>query len=210
MNDYVRDPAEITRLSFAAIRREADLAQLPDDIVAIALRMIHACGMVDLLADLAYSPGAGSAGRAALREGAPILCDVKMVAHGIAAQHLPAENDVVCTLGETGVPARARASGITRSAAAVELWRPMLAGAVIAIGNAPTALFRLLEMLAETAARPALVIATPPGFIGAAEAKEALIANDLGLPYFALRGRRGGSALAAAAVNALVIEENMA
>lgn len=204
MNDYVRDPAEITRLSFAAIRREADLAQMPEDIVPIALRMIHACGMVDLPADLAYSPGAGSAGGAALREGAPILCDVKMVAHGIAAQRLPAENDVICTLGEARVP------GITRSAAAVELWRPMLAGAVIAIGNAPTALFRLMEILAETAARPALVIATPPGFIGAEEAKEALIANDLGLPYLALRGRRGGSALAAAALNALVIEEDMA
>jgi len=210
MNDYVRDPAEITRLSFAAIRREADLSALPEDVVPMALRMIHACGMVDVPADLAFSKGAGAAGRAALAAGAPILTDVNMVAHGIAARRLPAANKVICLLYEAGVPDRARASGMTRSAAAVELWRPMLAGAVVAIGNAPTALFRLLELLAEQAARPALVIATPPGFIGAKESKEALIANPFGVPYLALCGRRGGSALAAAAVNALAIEEEMA
>ena len=210
MNDYVRDPTEITRLSFAAIRREADLSALPKDIVPLALRMIHACGMTDLPADLAFSNGAGTAGRAALAAGAPILTDVEMVAHGIAARRLPAKNKVICMLGEAGVPARAREAGMTRSAAAVELWRPMLEGALIAIGNAPTALFRLLEIMAETAAHPALVIATPPGFIGAAESKEALIANGFGVPYLALRGRRGGSALAAAAVNALAIEEDMA
>ena len=210
MNDYVRDPAEITRLSFAAIRREADLSALPDDIVPMALRMIHACGMTDLTADLAFSKGAGEAGRAALAAGAPIFADVGMVAHGIAARRLPANNEVICALGEADVPARARAAGITRSAAAVELWQPKLAGALIAIGNAPTALFRLLELLADTAARPALVIATPPAFIGAAESKEALIANQFGVPYLALRGRRGGSALAAAAVNGLAIEEDMA
>ena len=210
MNDYVRDPAEITRRSFAAIRREADLSQLPDDIVPLALRMIHACGMADLPADLAFSSGAGMAGREALARGAPILSDVEMVAHGIAARRLPARNEVICMLGETGVLERARQSSMTRSAAAVELWRPMLAGAVVAIGNAPTALFRLLEILAEQTVRPALVIATPPGFVGAAESKEALIANDLGVPYLTLRGRRGGSALAAAAVNALAIGEDMA
>ena len=210
MNDYVRDPAEITRLSFAAIRREAELSQLPEDMVALALRMIHACGMVDLPADLAFSPGAGSAGREALAAGAPILSDVRMVTHGIAQRCLPAANKVFCMLGEAGVSERARAMGMTRSAAAVELWRPRLAGAVIAIGNAPTALFRLLELMAETAARPALVIATPPGFIGAEESKQALIENEFGLPYVVLRGRRGGSALAAAAVNALIIEEDLA
>ena len=210
MTDYVRDPAEITRRSFAAIRREADLSHIPGDIVPLALRMIHACGMTDLVADLVYSKGAGEAGRAALAAGAPILTDVEMVAHGIAARRLPAKNKVICMLGEAGVPDRAREAGMTRSAAAVELWRPMLEGALIAIGSAPTALFRLLEIMADTVARPALVIATPPGFIGAAESKEALIANGFGVPYLALRGRRGGSALAAAAVNALAIEEELA
>ena len=210
MTDYVRDPAEITRLSFAAIRREADLSRLPADIEPMALRMIHACGMIDLPDDLAFSPGAGEAGRDALAKGAPILTDVAMVARGIAARRLPAGNEVLCTLGDDGVEARAREAGMTRSAAAVELWRPKLAGAIVAIGNAPTALFRLLEILAEGNARPALVIATPPGFIGAAESKEALVANDLGLAHIALKGRRGGSALAAAAVNGLAIAEDMA
>ena len=210
MNDYVHDPAEITRLSFAAIRREADLSTLPADIVPMALRMIHACGMVDVPADLAFSKGAGAAGRAALAAGAPILTDVNMVAHGIAARRLPAQNKVICMLGEADVAPRARAAGMTRSAAAIDLWRPLLAGAIVAIGNAPTALFRLLELMAEQPARPALVIATPPGFIGAEESKEALIRNAFGVPYLAFRGRRGGSALAAAAVNALAIEEDMA
>jgi len=210
MTDYVRDPAEITRLSFTAIRREADLSRLPADIEPMALRMIHACGMVDLPDDLAFSPGAGEAGRDALEKGAPILTDVAMVAQGIAARRLPAENEVLCMLSEANVETRAREVGITRSAAAVELWRPRLAGAIVAIGNAPTALFRLLEILAGEAARPALVIATPPGFIGAAESKEALIANDLDLLYVALKGRRGGSALAAAAVNGLAISEGLA
>lgn len=210
MTDYVRDPAEITRLSFTAIRREADLSRLPADIEPMALRMIHACGMVDLPDDLAFSPGAGEAGRDALEKGAPILTDVAMVAQGIVARRLPAENEVLCMLSEDNVEARALEAGITRSAAAVELWRPRLAGAIVAIGNAPTALFRLLEILAGETARPALVIATPPGFIGAAESKEALIANDLDLLYVALKGRRGGSALAAAAVNGLAIAEGLA
>jgi precorrin-8X/cobalt-precorrin-8 methylmutase len=210
MTDYVRDPTEITRLSFAAIRREADLSGMPEDIVPMALRMIHACGMVDLPDDLAYSAGAGDAGRAALAAGAPVLCDVEMVARGIAARRLPANSKVICMLGEEGVAEKAQASGSTRTAAAVELWQPMLGGAIVAIGNAPTALYRLLEILDEQASRPALVIATPPGFIGAAESKEALIANEFGVPYVALRGRRGGSALAAAAVNALALREEAA
>lgn len=210
MTDYVRDPKEITRLSFAAIRREADLSGMPEDIVPMALRMIHACGMVDLPDDLAYSDGAGDAGRAALTAGAPVLCDVEMVVRGIAARRLPASSKVICMLGAEGVAQKAQASGSTRTAAAVELWQPMLAGAIVAIGNAPTALYRLLEILSEQAARPALVIATPPGFIGAAESKEALIANEFGVPYVALRGRRGGSALAAAAVNALAFKEEAA
>ncbi len=209
MNDYVRDPAEITRLSFAAIKREADLSGVPEDMMAMALRMIHACGMVDLPGDLAFSAGAGTAGREALVAGAPIFTDVEMVAHGIAARRLSAANKVICMLGEAEVSERAPAMGMTRSAAAVELWAPRLAGAVIVIGNAPTALFRLLELLSEQAARPALVIATPPGFIGAEESKQALIENDFAVPYVVLRGRRGGSALAAAAVNALIIEEDM-
>ena len=210
MREYERDPKEITRLSFAAIRRETDLSNLPEDIMPMALRMIHACGMVDLPADLAFSEGAGNSGRAALVAGAPILSDVEMVARGIAGSHLPAGNKVICTLREASVAERARAAHTTRSAAAVELWPPFLEGAIIAIGNAPTALFRLLEILAEDAARPALVIATPPGFIGAAKSKDALIANECGVPYLALRGRRGGSALAAAAVNALILREQAA
>ena len=210
MTDYVRDPTEITRLSFAAIRREADLSGMPEDIVPMALRMIHACGMVDLPDDLAYSDGAGDAGRDALTAGAPVLCDVEMVVRGIAARRLPASSKVICMLGAEGVAQKAQASGSTRTAAAAELWQPMLAGAIVAIGNAPTALYRLLEILSEQAARPALVIATPPGFIGAAESKEALIANEFGVPYVALRGRRGGSALAAAAVNALAFKEEAA
>ena len=210
MTDYVHDPAEITRLSFAVIRREADLSRLPADIEPMALRMIHACGMVDLSDDLAFSLGAGDAGRDALAKGAPIFTDVEMVAQGIATRRLSAGNEVICMLNENDVEARARAAGITRSAAAVELWQPRLAGAIVAIGNAPTALFRLLEIQARESARPALVIATPPGFVGAVESKEALIANNLDLPYVALKGRRGGSALAAAAVNGLTLAEGVA
>lgn len=206
--DYIRDGAEIYRRSFATIRAEADLAHLPGDVARVAVRMIHACGMVDLAADLAWSGGVVATARAALRSGAPVLCDANMVAAGVTRSRLPAGNDVVCTLGDPEVPELARRLGTTRSAAALELWRPRLDGAVVAIGNAPTALFRLLEMVAEgTAGRPAAVLGLPVGFIGAAESKRALAEYGDGLAYLVVHGRRGGSALAAAAVNAIASEE---
>jgi precorrin-8X/cobalt-precorrin-8 methylmutase len=207
MGAYLRDPAEIYRRSFAAIRAETDLSAIPPDLEAVALRMVHACGMTDIVADLAWSDGAGSAGRQALARGAPVLADCKMVVHGIIADRLPARNRVFCTLDAAGVAERARDERTTRAAAAVDAWRNHLAGAVVAIGNAPTALFRLLELLDGGAPPPALVIGMPVGFVGAAEAKEALIARGGAVPFIALRGRRGGSALAAAAVNALAKEE---
>jgi precorrin-8X/cobalt-precorrin-8 methylmutase len=207
MLDYVRDPAEIYRRSFEAIRAEADLARLPADLQGVAVRLIHACGMVDIVADLAWSAGAAAAGCAALNVGAPVLIDAEMVKSGIVKKRLPKANRVICGLGDPVVPALALARRTTRSAAAVELWRPHLDGAVVAIGNAPTALFRLLELLADGAPSPALVLGFPVGFVGAAESKEALIANPRGVPFIALKGRRGGSALAAAAVNALAGDE---
>jgi len=201
---YQREPGAILAESFAIIRREADLSHLPASAQPIALRMIHACGMTDLARDLAITEDAAAAGRAALEAGATLLTDVAMVAHGIARRHLPVNNSVQCFLDQPGIEARALAEGITRSAAAVDLWPPSLTGAIVLIGNAPTALFRLLEGLGTGWPRPALVIATPPGFVGAAESKEALIEAALGLPFVVLRGRRGGSALAAAALNALL------
>jgi precorrin-8X/cobalt-precorrin-8 methylmutase len=204
---YVRDGAEIYRRSFATIRAEADLSRLPADIVPVAVRMIHACGQVDLVDDLAFSPGVVAAGRAALRNGAPILCDAQMVASGITRARLPAGNDVVCTLRDPRVPALAAERGTTRSAAALELWRDRLDGAVVAIGNAPTALFHLLDMLDAGAPRPAAVVGIPVGFIGAAESKDALAATDL--EFLVVRGRRGGSAITAAALNALATEQEI-
>ncbi|WP_396451461.1 precorrin-8X methylmutase [Actinomadura sp.] len=204
MIDYVRDGAEIYRRSFAAIRAEADLSGLPDDVARVAVRMIHACGMTDLVQDLLWSPGVVERARSALLGGAPVLCDARMVASGITRKRLPAGNEVVCTLGDPGVPDLAARLGTTRSAAALELWRDRLDGAVVAIGNAPTALFRLLELVEEGAGRPAAVLGIPVGFIGAAESKEALAAS--GLDHLAVRGRRGGSAMAAAAVNAVASE----
>ncbi len=204
--DYIRDGAEIYRRSFATIRREADLSRVPSDLEKLAVRVIHACGMVDAAGDLVFSESAGKAGRDALAAGAPILCDARMVAEGITRARLPAKNRVICTLGEPQVPGLAARIGNTRSAAALELWRPDLAGSVVAIGNAPTALYRLLEMLDEGAPRPALILGFPVGFIGAAESKDELAANSRGVPFVALRGRRGGSAIAAAAVNALATE----
>lgn len=206
MFEYEKDGAEIYRQSFATIRAEADLTGLPAEVSQVAVRMIHACGMVDLVRDLAYSPGVVLRAREALRAGAPILCDAQMVASGVTRKRLPADNDVVCTLSDPSVPALAEKLGTTRSAAALELWRDRLEGSVVAVGNAPTALFRLLEMIAEGAPRPAAVIGAPVGFIGAAESKDALAASPLGLEHLVVRGRRGGSAMAAAAVNAIASE----
>jgi precorrin-8X/cobalt-precorrin-8 methylmutase len=204
--EYEKDGAAIYRQSFATIRAEADLAGLPADVSQVAVRMIHACGMVDLVGDLGHTPQVVARARAALRAGAPVLCDARMVASGITRGRLPAANDVVCTLGDPSVPELARRMGTTRSAAALELWRDRLAGAVVAIGNAPTALFRLLEMIEEGAPRPAAVIGVPVGFVGAAESKEALAGHPAALDHLVVRGRRGGSAIAAAAVNAIASE----
>ncbi|MBA2323712.1 MAG: precorrin-8X methylmutase [Pseudonocardiales bacterium] len=200
---YLRDAAEIYRRSFATIRAEADLGGLPPDVAAVAVRMIHTCGMTDLPTDLGYSPNVVAKGRAALAAGAPVLCDATMVAAGITRSRLPADNEVLCLLGDPTVPGLAAARGTTRSAAAVELWGDRLAGAVVAIGNAPTALFRLLELIDAGAPPPAVVVGVPVGFIGAAESKRALVDHPGGLEYLVVHGRRGGSALAAAAVNAI-------
>ncbi|MFI0482798.1 precorrin-8X methylmutase [Actinomadura sp. 9N215] len=204
MTGYIRDGAEIYRRSFATIRAEADLSGLPDDVARVAVRMIHACGMTDLVDDLAWSPGVVAKARAALLDGAPVLCDARMVASGITRARLPAGNEIVCTLGDPRVPALAARLGTTRSAAALDLWLDRLDGAVVAIGNAPTALFRLLELVGDGAGRPAAVLGVPVGFIGAAESKDALAASDL--PHLVVRGRRGGSAMTAAAVNAIASE----
>ncbi|HYN37621.1 MAG TPA: precorrin-8X methylmutase [Rhodospirillales bacterium] len=201
--DYVRDPDEIYRRSFATIRAEADLAAVPADIEPLLVRMIHAAGDPAVVADVAWTEGAAAAGRRALAAGAPILVDAAMVASGVIRARLPAANAVLCTLGEPGIAEAAQAAGTTRSAAAVDRWRERLEGAVVAIGNAPTALFRLLELLDDGAPKPALILGFPVGFVGAAESKEALVAHPGGVPYVTLRGRRGGSAFAAAAVNAL-------
>ncbi|WP_440070872.1 precorrin-8X methylmutase [Streptosporangium sp. OZ121] len=207
MIDYVRDGAEIYRRSFATIRAEADLSGLPADVARVAVRMIHACGMVDLVSDLRWSPGVVASAREALRAGAPVLCDAMMVASGVTRRRLPAGNEVICTLGDPRVPELASELGTTRSAAALELWRDRLQGSVVAIGNAPTALFRLLEMVEEGAGRPAAVLGVPVGFIGAAESKQALAEHPANLEYLVVDGRRGGSAMTAAAVNAIASEE---
>ncbi|MEU1945383.1 precorrin-8X methylmutase [Streptomyces sp. NPDC021218] len=210
MFDYEKDGAAIYRASFATIRAEADLGGLPADVSQVAVRMIHACGMVDLVKDLAYSPEVVARARAALRSGAPVLCDARMVASGVTRKRLPADNEVICTLADPAVPELARRMGTTRSAAALELWRDRLDGAVVAVGNAPTALFRLLEMIEEGGAgapRPAAVIGVPVGFIGAAESKEALAGHPAALDHLVVHGRRGGSAIAAAAINAIASEE---
>ncbi len=201
---YLRDPATIYRESFAAIRREAPLDRLPEDLRPVAMRLIHACGMPDIVRDLAWTADAVGAGRAALRAGAPILVDATMVRAVIRGAHA---NRVLCTLEDEATAARAAARGTTRSAAAVDAWRDALGGAVVAIGNAPTALFRLLELLAGGAPRPALVLGFAVGFIGAEQAKEALIAHRPQIPHIALRGRRGGSAMAAATLNALLADD---
>lgn len=199
---YIKDGAAIYARSFAIIRREADLSRFPGEEESVAVRIIHACGMVEIAADLTFSPGAVRLGRAALADGAPILCDAKMVAHGVTRARLPRGNDVICTLDDPRTAGLAAEFGTTRSAAALELWRAHLAGAVVAIGNAPTALFHLLGMIGAGAPKPAVIIGMPVGFVGAAESKDALIAT-VQLPSLVMRGRRGGSAMAAAALNAL-------
>ena len=203
MFDYLRDADEIYRRSFQTVRAEADLDALPEQMRGIATRLVHTCAMPDIVTDLAYSAAAAAAGRAALDRGAPILVDTAMVGAGINRRLLAAANPVVCLIGRKVVADRAASMGTTRAAAQVEYWVRRLSGAVVAIGNAPTALFRLLEVLAEGAPPPALILGFPVGFVGAAESKEALIAHAGAVPYVTLRGRRGGAAMAAAAVNAL-------
>ncbi|WP_293550363.1 precorrin-8X methylmutase [Parvibaculum sp.] len=204
--DYIRDGAEIYRRSFAIIRREANLARFSPDDAQIAVRIIHACGMVEVADGLQFSSGFTAAARAALKAGAPILCDGKMVANGVTRARLPADNEVICTLDAPEVPSLAKEIGNTRTAAAMELWGDRLGGAVVAFGNAPTGLFHLLEMLDRGAPPPAAVLGFPVGFVGAAESKEAL-AKDGRVPFLVMEGRRGGSAMAAAALNALASEK---
>ena len=202
---YVRDGAEIYRRSFAIIRAESDLARFNAAEEPVAVRIIHACGMPEIARDIVMSKSFAERARQALKDGAPIFCDSKMVANGVTRARLPAGNEVLCTLDDPSVPAIAKRLDNTRSAAALELWRDRLASSVVAIGNAPTALFRLLEMLDEGAAPPAAVIGLPVGFVGAMESKEAL-AEHGGVPFLIVRGRKGGSAMAAAAINALASE----
>jgi precorrin-8X/cobalt-precorrin-8 methylmutase len=200
---YLRDGAAIYQRSFAIIRAEADLTRFSAEEADVAVRMIHACGQVEAAQHIVFGEGLVAAARAALAAGAPILCDAEMVAHGITRARLPARNEVVCTLRDARVPALADKLGTTRSAAALDLWIDKLASAVVAIGNAPTALFRLLELLDGGAPKPAAILGVPVGFVGAAESKEALAANLRGTPWLIVRGRMGGSAMTAAAVNAL-------
>ncbi|GAB3555811.1 precorrin-8X/cobalt-precorrin-8 methylmutase [Actinopolyspora lacussalsi] len=207
MIEYIRDGKEIYRRSFATIRAEAGLDELPSDVAGVAVRMIHACGMVDLVDDLAFSPGAVGVARDALAAGAPVLCDAEMVAAGVTRRRLPAANEILCTLSDPRVPELARQLETTRSAAAMELWRGRLDGAVVAIGNAPTCLFRLLELIEEGAGTPAAVLGIPVGFIGAVESKQALEEHPGCPEYLVVHGRRGGSAMTVAAINAIASEE---
>jgi precorrin-8X/cobalt-precorrin-8 methylmutase len=200
---YLRDGAAIYERSFAIIRAEADLSRFSAEEADVAVRMIHACGQVEVAQQIVFGPSLVVAARNALAAGAPILCDAEMVAHGITRARLPARNDVICTLRDASVPALAEKVGTTRSAAAMELWADRLAGAVVAIGNAPTALYRLLEMIDAGAPRPAAILGMPVGFVGAAESKAVLAADPRGIPFLIVRGRMGGSAMTAAAVNAL-------
>ncbi|WP_293163708.1 precorrin-8X methylmutase [Okeania sp. SIO2C9] len=209
MIDYIRNGAEIYRKSFAMIRSEVNLERFPQDLAHVAVRLIHACGMTNIVEDLVASEDAVQVGRAALINGASILCDSQMVANGIIRHRLPANNEVICTLNHPEVPKMALQINNTRSATAIELWKPLSNNSVIAIGNAPTALFHLLEMLDEGMAKPALILGFPVGFVGAAESKAELAANSRGVPFITLHGRRGGSAIAAAAVNALAKESEL-
>ena len=213
MLDYIRDGNEIYRKSFATIRSEANLSILPPDLEVVAVRLIHSCGMTDIVSDLAYSENVVQIARDALKNGAKILCDAQMVANGITRKRLPANNPVICTLNEPEVLELAKQIGNTRSAAAIELWRSHIEGAVVAIGNAPTALFRLLEMLDEMLdqglPKPAVILGFPVGFVGAIESKAALAENSRGVPFLTIHGRRGGSAMCAAALNALAMENEL-
>ena len=203
MAEYLRDAARIYRESFAIIRAEADLSRFSEEESDVAVRMVHACGLVEAAEKFVFSADVIAAARGALRAGAPILCDSEMLSHGVTRARLPAGNAVICTLRDPSVPAIAERLQTTRSAAALELWADRLEGAVVAIGNAPTCLFRLLDMLDAGAARPAAILGIPVGFVGAEESKEALIANPRAVPYIAVRGRMGGSAMTAAALNGL-------
>ncbi len=205
--NYVKDAAAIYKESFAIIRREADLSAFSDDLSRVVVRMIHACGMTDLPYLILASPDAALAGTQALLAGAPILCDAHMVANGVTRSRLPRNNEVVCRLRDERTLELAAELQTTRSAAALELWRDQLAGSVVVIGNAPTALFHLMEMLERGAPRPALILGMPVGFVGAAESKQALVESSLAVPYITVQGRRGGSAIAAAAVNAIASEQ---
>ncbi|WP_416897967.1 MAG: precorrin-8X methylmutase [Minwuia sp.] len=200
---YERDPAAIYRQSFATVEAEADLSGLPDGLRPVAVRLIHACGMVEIAGDLRFSADVAASATDALRAGAPVLCDCEMVRSGVIRRLLPAANDVIATIGADGVAERALSIANTRSAAAVELWEDRIDGAVVAIGNAPTALFHLLELLDKGWPKPAAILAFPVGFVGAVESKAELAANPRGVPFLTLTGRRGGSAMASAAVNAL-------
>jgi precorrin-8X/cobalt-precorrin-8 methylmutase len=200
---YLHDGTAIYERSFAIIRSEADLSRFSAEEADVVVRMIHACGVVEAAANILFGGGLVAAARGALGSGAPILCDAEMVAQGITRARLPANNDVICTLNDPRVAALAKQQGTTRSAAAIDLWGDRLAGAVVAIGNAPTALFHLLNLIAGGAPKPAAVLGIPVGFVGAAESKEALAANSYGVPFLTVRGRMGGSAMTAAAVNAL-------
>ena len=204
---YLRDPELIYQQSFSAIRKEADLSHFPQHVANIVVRMIHSCGMTDIAQDIVYTKSAASAGKAALMQGAPVLCDSRMVCEGVIRAKLPAENEVLCWNNCPESAVLAKKLGTTRSAAAVELWRPKLAGAVVAVGNAPTALFRLLEVLEEGVDPPAVIFGLPVGFVGAAESKELLVKQcKESVQFLTLTGRRGGSALAAAALNALTVD----
>lgn len=203
MRPYERDPSAIYAESFATVAKEARLKRFQPDMRPLITRLIHACGMVEVADRLAWSPNAYAAGHAALQQGKPVLCDCEMVGAGIIRRYLPADNEVIVTLNQPQVPAHAKDIGNTRSAAAVDFWAPHLEGAVVAIGNAPTALFHLLELLDAGAPKPAVILGFPVGFVGAAESKAELASNPRGCEYVALRGRRGGSAMASAAVNAL-------
>jgi len=205
VTEYIKDGAEIYRQSFATIRAESDLTRFPEDVAKVVVRMIHACGMTDLPNDVAFSPNVVRDAREALRKGAPILCDANMVASGVTRRRLPKDNEVLCYLQDPRTPDLAKAIGNTRSAAALELLQDRFEGAVIAIGNAPTALFHLIDLIEAGAPRPAAILGIPVGFIGAKESKEALAATDL--EHLVVHGRRGGSAMTAAAINAIASEE---